>query len=61
MSANTRIYEVLDKLGLENRLWNGGNLYFQMRQKIDYDLVEEKLMKYRQWSYHYIQNILNED
>lgn len=61
VSANTRIYEVLDKLGLENRLWNGGNLYYQMRQKIDYDLVEEKLMKYRQWSYHYIQNILNED
>lgn len=61
MSANTRIYEVLDKLGLKNRLWNGGNIYLQMKQKIDYDLVETKLMEYREMSYQYIENILNED
>lgn len=61
VSANTRIYEVLNKLGLENRLWSGGDIYAQMKQKIDYDLVEEKLNKYRESSYKYIESILHED
>ena len=61
VSANTRIYEVLDKLGLKDRLWNGGDIYSQIEQKIDFDLVEERLKKYREFSYNYIKNILNED
>ena len=61
VSANTRIYEVLNKLGLMDRLWNGGDIYSQMRHKIDYDLVDRKLESYRDLSYNYIKNILNED
>lgn len=61
VSANTRIYEVLDKLGLSSRLWNGGDIYSQIIQKINYDLVEEKLKIHRELSYKYIDNILNED
>lgn len=60
-SANTRIYEVLNKLGLENRLWDNGDISFQIKQIIDYEKVEEKLKKYKELSYEYIKDILNEE
>lgn len=58
-SANTRIYEVLNKLGLESRLWNNDDIFLQMQQKIDYEKVEEKLRMHKEISYEYIKNILN--
>ena len=56
-SANTRIYEILSKLGLEDRIWIGGNLKEIAERDIDYDAVYKKLRVHKDVSYEYIKSL----
>lgn len=42
VSKNSRIYSLLENLGLQNRLFTKGNILQRMQTRIDYNIVEEK-------------------
>lgn len=53
---NSRVYDLLNMLGLEERIYNGKMLDY----KIGYDLVEKKLSFFRDESCKYLVEALNE-
>ena len=55
-STHSRIVSLLDKFGLENRLFQGDIL--AIRENIDYSLVDEKLLTFREESLRFFQTAL---
>lgn len=59
-STNTRIYEILNKLGLRDRLLKLDEDIMKIEDDIDYRNSMERLNQYRQASFDYIEHILEE-
>jgi hypothetical protein len=59
-STNTRIYEVLNKFGITERLYKNGQSIEKILENINYDYVMEKLEVYREKSLEYIEHILED-
>lgn len=60
--TNARVSDLLQDLGLENRIWNGTNSNFQgiLSSSINWDLVHQKLNIFRQQSKKYLRDALME-
>lgn len=60
-SENCRFLSILEKLGLESRIYseNNGTMYEQMRIPINWKSVEEKLKNFRNFSMQFLSKSLN--
>lgn len=56
-STHSRIDSLLDIFGLTNRKFNGN--IFDIKQDIDYDMVDDKLLEYRKKSMCFLEKALN--
>lgn len=59
-SQNSRIYDVLSKLHLENRIFDGANCASVIRQTVDYNEVYNELQILRDHSMQFLIKALNE-
>ncbi|MGN1139132.1 MAG: polysaccharide pyruvyl transferase family protein [Ruminococcus sp.] len=58
-SKNSRIYDLLGAVGLDNRLYSGKGLEQYFSRNIDFKAVEDKLQELRKGSIEFLEDALN--